>query len=88
MMTHRESREIWRLIRPIKVAMLTTHCGSVLRARPVQSEQERFDGTLWFVVSECLARANGLCENNPVRLAYVDHVRDIYVSLSGTANLL
>lgn len=87
MMTEEQSQEIWRLIRDIDVAMLTTQSGKQLRARPMHQVQSRFDGTLWFITSEMSAKADELSDNKQVCLAYVDRQRDVYISLSGTAGL-
>jgi len=87
MMTEEQSQEIWRLIRDIRVSMLTTQSGKVLRARPMYQVQSRFDGTLWFITSESSAKADELNDNKQVCLTYADRQRDVYVSLSGTAAL-
>ena len=87
MMTEEQSQEIWQLIKNIRVAMLATQSGEVLRARPMYQVQHRFDGTLWFITSESSAKADELNDNKQVCLTYADSQRDVYVSLSGTAGL-
>ncbi|MEX2468161.1 MAG: pyridoxamine 5'-phosphate oxidase family protein, partial [Pseudohongiellaceae bacterium] len=81
------SQEIWQLIKHINVAMLTTQSGEQLRARPMYQVQSKFDGTLWFITSESSAKADELSDNKQVCLAYADVQKDVYVSLSGTADL-
>lgn len=83
MMTQEQSQEIWDLIKGIKVAMLTTQDGDILRARPMHHAQEEFDGTLWFFTAKSSGKAEELQQQNQVCLSYADPNSETYVSLSG-----
>jgi len=83
MMTQEQSKEIWDLIKDIKVVMLTTQDDGVLRARPMHHAQDEFDGTLWFFTAKSSGKIEELQRHNQVCLSYADPNSETYVSLSG-----
>ena len=84
MMTREQAQEIWDYIKDIKVAMITSHDGDLLRARPMRHEQDDFDGVLWFFTSKASGKVGELAEDARVCAAYADISDSTYVSLSGT----
>ncbi len=82
-MTREQAQEIWDYIKPIKVAMVTSHDHGQLRARPMRHEQEDFDGVLWFFTSKASDKVAELAEDARVCATYADTSSGTYVSLSG-----
>ena len=77
------------LIRGIKIAMMTTVCkdGS-LTSRPMATQESQFDGGLWFFTKADSAKVDEVEEEGQVNLTYEDHLRSVFVSLSGRATLV
>lgn len=83
-------RKLWKLIRRIDVAMMTTACddGS-LRARPMMTQKKEFDGgTLWFFTDVDSAKVHEIEREKHVNLTYADPADNVYVSVSGRASLV
>ncbi len=80
--------DVWKRIKDIRYAMLTTsdEDGS-LTARPMTTVQKEFSGTLWFFTSRSSPPAVSVLRHGTVGLQYTDHGDDVYVSLSGDAQL-
>lgn len=71
-----------KLIKGIKVAMLTTISGNKAVSRPMQTQEAEFDGDLWFVTMKDTAKYQEILANPAVNVAYAGKS---YVSVSGTA---
>lgn len=76
------------LIDGVPVAMLTIANGRrTLRSRPMLTQEEPFDGTLWF-----FTRADALAETQlagePVNVSYSSPSDSRYVSVSGVARVV
>ena len=84
MMTRDQAQEVWDYIKDIKVAMITSHDGELLRARPMRHENEDFDGVLWFFTSKASDKVAEFAEDARVCAGYSDPSSATYVSLSGT----
>lgn len=80
---------IWNLIKDIKVGMLVTTDDqeSVLRSRPMSLVQKEYDGTLYFFTDSQDAKAYEVKKDRDVCLTFQDSSQQVYVSLSGNANL-
>lgn len=81
-------QDVWKRIKDIRFAMLTTigQDGS-LAGRPMTTVQKEFDGTLWFFTSASSPGAKEAAARASVGLQYVEPKDDVYVSLSGDARL-
>lgn len=80
---------IWSLIEEIKVGMLVTHDTEKnnIRSRPMSLVQEEYDGTLFFYTDKEDAKAFEVARDRDVCLTFADTSSQIYVSLSGKANI-
>jgi general stress protein 26 len=78
---------LWAKIRTIKFAMLTTEDGDELRSRPMAASQAGFDGTLWFFTHASAHKVAEVQQDQRVNVSYADPDNQIYVSLSGVAQL-
>lgn len=79
-------KKLGELIEGIEFAMLTTveEDGS-LRARPMQTQQVDFDGTLWFFTHATAPKVGEIERERHVGVAYSKPEENRYVSVSGTA---
>ena len=84
-----DTRRLRRLIKGVRVAMLTTVAqdGS-LRSRPMQPVQRRFEGELWFVTSTGSHAALEVREHERVHVTFVDPDDDLYVAINGSGSLV
>jgi general stress protein 26 len=75
------------LIKDIRIAMLTTVVddGS-LRSRPMATQEQEFDGDIWFFTQADSPKADDVGHDQQVNVAYAEKNR--YVSVSGTARLV
>ena len=82
-------RELWEKIEDVRPAMMTTvdEDGS-LRSRPMWTQGDAFDGSLWFFSADDAPKAHELARNPQVGLSYAAPDKDLYVSVSGRAELV
>ena len=78
------ARKLWQLVDDIRIAMLTTEDGGVLRSRPMECVQVE-DGVLWFFTGASSAKTSEVRGGREVNLSLVDTANQNYVSLSGRA---
>ena len=84
-----EHKELWQRIEDVRPAMMTTvESDGSFRSRPMWTQGEEFDGTLWFFVSDDGPLARELEGNPRVGLSYGAPDKDLYVSVSGRAALV
>ena len=84
-----KQEELWERIEDVRVALMTTvELDGSLRARPMWTQGDDFDGTLWFFASDDGALADELAHESRVCLAYGAPDKDLYLSVSGRAELL
>src|SRR5688572_13578018 len=82
-------KKLAKLIKGIKVAMMTTRDDDgTLRARPMQTQNEEFDGTLWFFTQASSHKVVEVDHEHQVNLTYAEPSENRYVSVSGTATLV
>jgi general stress protein 26 len=82
-------RRLGEMIKGIPVAMLTTVTErGWLRSRPMVTQAQPFDGTLWFLSGAATSKARDVRDRQQVNLCYVSAARDRYVSVSGVASLV
>jgi general stress protein 26 len=82
-------RKLRKLIKNIRVAMLTTAArdGS-LRSRPMATQESDSAGELWFFTRYRSGMSEEIQENQRVNLSYASPKNERYVSVSGTASLV
>ena len=85
----KEIEHLARLIRGIKVAMLTTaSADGSLRSRPMATVEAEFDGTLWFFTRADAPKVEEVQHEEQVNVSYVVADDQRYVSVSGRAVLV
>lgn len=89
-MTNQENAQtLWELIKDIKFAMLTTMDeDGTLRSRPMTTQQEPFDGDLWFFTPLDSAKVREINTEHQVNVSYADPGKHTYVSVCGVATLV
>ena len=83
-----QAQKLWQMVRDIKIAMMTTRDGGVLRSRPMQCVQAEDDGILWFFTPASSPKTAEIEGEHEVCLAFVDRPGQNYVSISGIASIL
>jgi general stress protein 26 len=84
-----ERKKLAELIEDIQFAMLTTQePDGTLRSRPMTTQQQEFDGDLWFFVGASGSTAREVQRDQQVNLSYAKPDKNIYVSVSGRASLV
>jgi general stress protein 26 len=84
-----DMRKLRELISGIKIALLTT-IGSdgTLQARPMATQEQEFDGVLWFFTGKDTEKIREIQKNSQVGVVYSSPESSRYVSVSGTAELI
>ena len=83
---HEDVEKLAKLIKGIKIAMLTTMTAEqALRSRPMYTQQTPFDGALWFFVQADTGVVKEITGNEQVNVSYADPSDNRYVSVSGRA---
>ncbi|WGF87358.1 pyridoxamine 5'-phosphate oxidase family protein [Marinivivus vitaminiproducens] len=86
-----ETAKLWSLIRQVGIAMLSTvEPDGSLRSRPMYTcnTEEGFDGALWFVTDRSDPKAFEVSHAPEVGVVYACTRDNVYVALSGRANLI
>lgn len=83
-------QHLWPLIKGIKFAMFTTqHGNGHLHSRPMTTQNKAMpDDKLWFFLSVKSGAAHELLRQPQVNISYADTGQDIYVSVSGSAEVV
>ncbi len=82
-------KKLGEMIKDIRVAMLTTtEKDGTLRSRPMMTQEEEFDGDLWFITSAVSPKVNESENMNYVNVSYSKPEDERFVSVSGTAELV
>ena len=77
------------LIRGIRIAMLTTEEeDGTLHSRPMATQRQEFDGTLWFFTRKDSAKVYEIERDRHVNVAYAPPEENRYVSVAGHARLV
>jgi general stress protein 26 len=78
--------KFWRMIKDIRVTMLTTEDDSgTLRSRPMVAYQDSFAGELWFFTRAGAPKVGEVERHHQVNLSYAEPKDQVYVSVSGWA---
>ena len=84
-----KQQELWERIEGVRTAMLTTvEPDGSLRSRPMWTQGDEFDGSLWFFTAEDAPKVEDLQRNPHVGLSYAAPDKDLYLSVSGRAELV
>lgn len=79
---------IWRAILEIGTCMMVTRDGEILRARPMQALAEPDENAVWFLSDGETHKDREIAQDSHVCLAFADVEQDLYVSLSGTLEVI
>ena len=89
MKSDNDIQKLAKLIKGIKVAMLTTQeADGTLRSRPMETQYAEFDGTLWFFTQASSHKVDEIDREHNVNVSYADEGYNRYVSVSGRARLV
>src|SRR5512134_3625038 len=84
-----EQRELWQRIEKVRPAMMTTaELDGSFRSRPMGTQGDEFDGSLWFFVSDEGPITRELEGTPRVGLSLAAPDEDLYVSVTGVAALV
>ena len=76
-------------IKDVRIAMLTTvELDGTLRSRPMVTQDTEFDGALWFFTQASAPKVEEVQQHQQVNLSYEKPSEDLFVSVSGTAQLV
>jgi general stress protein 26 len=77
------------LIKDVRVAMLTTvDADGTLHSRPMATQSQEFDGTLWFFTRRDSGKVDEVEKDHQVNVSYASPSDQHYVSVTGTARLV
>jgi len=76
---------VWELMKKIGFAMLVTHDGDKLRARPMSAHAERENNAVYFLTDARNHKDEEIKRNPNVNLSFADAGDQKYVSVTGTA---
>lgn len=84
-----DTSKITQLIRDIKFALITfiNHEGH-LHSAPMTTQEQEFNGEIWFIGSKESDLVRSLPGNNQVNLGYSNPQNNDYVSINGVAELI
>ena len=83
--TARDIDRAWELMKKIGFAMLVTHDGDKLRARPMSAYLERENNAIYFLTDARRHKDEEIARNPGVNLSFADTGDQKYVSVTGTA---
>jgi general stress protein 26 len=85
-----QQKALWERLEDVRTTMMTTldGDGSTLRSRPMWTQGDQFDGSLWFFAPDDGALTRELERNPTVGLSYAAPDKDLYVSVSGRAQVV
>lgn len=76
---------VWELMKKIGFAMLVTHDGDKMRARPMSAYLERDSNEVFFLTDARRHKDEEIARNPNVNLSFADAGAQKYVSVTGTA---
>lgn len=84
----KDARKLWDMVDQIRIAMLTTMDGGVLRSRPMECMLAEGNGVLWFFTNISSHKTSEVSTQQQVNLGFADTVKQNYVSISGRASVV
>ncbi len=88
MISQKQSNDLWSHIEEFKTAMLISHDGQDLRARPMGVVQDSFDGTLFFFTKRDAHKVDEVKNEREVCVTFSDEDDSSYVSCSGLGRVI
>ena len=76
---------VWELMKKIGFAMLVTHDGDKVRARPMSAYFERAGNTIFFLTDARRRKDEEITRNPDVNVSFADAGEQKYASVTGTA---
>jgi general stress protein 26 len=83
--TARDADRAWDLMKKIGFAMLVTHDGNKLRARPMSAYLERDENAIYFLTDARRHKDEEIARNPGINLSFANASDQKYVSVTGTA---
>jgi general stress protein 26 len=83
----RDQGRVWDLMKKIGFAMLVTHDGDKLRARPMSAYLDRDHNMIYFLTDARRHKDEEIARNPGINLSFADAGSQKYVSLTGTASV-
>ena len=83
----RNQQRVWDLMKKIGFAMLVTHDGDKLRARPMSAYLARDENMIYFLTDARRHKDEEIARNPGINLSFADAGSQTYVSLTGTATV-
>lgn len=83
--TQRDADRAWDLMKKIGFAMLVTHDGDKLRARPMGAYLDREENAIYFLTDAHRHKDEEIARNPGVNLSFANASDQKYVSVTGTA---
>jgi general stress protein 26 len=81
----RDQDRVWELMKKIGFAMLVTHDGDKLRARPMSAYLARDENAVYFLTDARHHKDEEIARSPQINLSFADAGSQKYVSLTGTA---
>jgi general stress protein 26 len=81
----RDTDRVWALMKKIGFAMMVTHDGSKLHARPMAAYLDRDANTIYFLSDARRQKDDEIAANSNVNLSFADAGDMKFVSVNGTA---
>jgi general stress protein 26 len=85
---NKDGARIWSLIEGIGIAMVVTHAGDALRARPMAARPEQSDNAIYFLTDTDAPKDNEIRDNDAICLAFADVKKNHYVSVTGRGEIV
>ena len=83
----RDQERVWDLMKTIGFAMLVTHDGDKLRARPMSAYVDRAENMIYFLTDARRHKDEEIARNPGINLSFADAGSQKYVSITGTASV-
>jgi general stress protein 26 len=83
----RDQDRVWQLMKKIGFAMLVTHDGGKLRARPMSAYLEQDNNAIFFLTDARRHKDEEIANNPAINLSFADSSSQKYVSIAGTATV-
>jgi len=83
----RDQERVWDLMKKIGFAMLVTHDGDKLRARPMSAYLARDQNMIYFLTDARRHKDEEIARNPGINLSFADASSQKYVSITGTASV-
>lgn len=82
-------RKLLELLKDVEIAMMATrHSDGTMHSRPMATNHAEFEGHLWFLTDVNSEKVADIYQNDEVMIAYADHEKQHYVSVTGRATVV